>query len=86
MRNQCDADPCCLITADHKYSCPWPADENPRQAAHEAREAAIGLEIARDIGDDFVACREFMIDIRQAQACCFVGGDGLRVDALVDDA
>ncbi len=74
-----------LVAADHQDLGPGPAAQDLGQRAHEDVEAAIGLEVARDVGDDLGVGRQHaavgQIDLAEAARRQRVG-----VDALVDDA
>ena len=75
-----------LITADDNHLSLGASGENRWEASHEAPESAVGLEIARDVGDDLILGRQLAITIRETEFGGRVGLYDPRVDTFVDDA
>lgn len=75
-----------FVSADDHYLSLGPLGKDGWEAPHEALEPTVGLEIARDIGNDFVLGRELAITARETEFGGRVGLYDSRVDSFVDDA
>ena len=89
-----------LIAPDDHDSGVRPRLQYRRQAAHETGKAAVGLQVARHIGDDFFSGSKFKKGLgasvsvwriglrradRQGKRCCGIRTDDIGVDAVMND-
>src|SRR5688572_30672210 len=72
-----------LIPPDDQDTGVWPTALDLGYRAHEDVKSAVRFEIARDISDDLVLCRQAQIAPLQVQPGIGIGPDHLRIYALM---